>query len=184
MLTILSVISDEEKKNLNKLIVSVRDGDKQALGEVYRTVGGRMLSVAMGLMRNRELAEDVLHDSFIKIARFAEQYKENTNAYAWLCTIVRNTALNKIKSENLKRTADIDGFFHLSDNGLEAEERERVMSVEAAIKSLEPRERTVIWLKYYNDMTVREIAAELGLPRSTVQDAVSAAEKKLKKLLE
>lgn len=183
MLLFLSVITDDEKKELNKLIIMVRGGDKRALSEIYRIAGGRMLSIAMGLMRNKQLAEDILHDSFIKVARFCSQYKENTNAYAWLCTIVRNTALNKIKSENLTRTSDIDEFFNLAADNLTEADSDRVIDIENAMKMLKPRERTAIWLKYYNDMTVREIAKELDMPRSSVGDIILSAEKKLKDIL-
>ena len=180
----LSVITDQERDYINRQIEAVKSGDQDALGNLYRVAGGRMLSVAMGLVRDKERAEDVLHDSFIRVVRFADGFKSGTNGYAWLCTIVRNTALNKIRSENLRRAENIDSFFNLSDDGISAEQADRVMTVEAAMKKLEPKERTVIWLKYYNDMTVRTIASELNLPKSTVQSIITVAEKKLKKYLE
>ncbi len=124
-----------------------------------------------------------MHDSFIKIARCAYQFKRGSNGYAWLCKIVRNTALNKIKRENLRRGADIDSFFNITDGMDMAAKTDTVVTVEAAIKTLSKNERTLIWLKYYNDMTVRDIALELKMPKSTVQERIKTAEKKLKEIL-
>ena len=183
MLIFLSVISDSERIKLGELITYIAHGDENALVAVYETAGGRLLSVAMGLTRNLQTAEDVLHDSFIKIAKNAYQFQRGSNGYAWLCKIVRNTALNKIKSENLRCGIDIDSFYNLTDGQNMAEKSDNVISVETAMKKLQPKERTVIWLKYYNDMTVREIASELSIPKSTVQEIIKNAESKLKKEL-
>lgn len=183
MLFFLSTISEEEKERLNSLIIKVSEGDRDALGEIYKIAGGRMLSVAMGLMRDKFLAEDVLHDSFIKVVRFSSSYRKNTNAYSWLCTVVKNTAYNKIKSENIRRSANIDDFYSIADDKLWHEDKIAAVSVESALKQLSSRERTIIWLKYYNCMTVRGIAEELGLPRSTIQNTIAIAERKLKNLL-
>lgn len=178
-----NVISEDDKKQLNDLLLCVANGDKAALGEIYQIAGGRMLSVAMGIMRSRELADDVLQDSFIKVVRFCRQYTSGTNAYAWLCTIVRNTAYNKIKSENIRRNTDIDSFFDIRANSISENQTVDAVAVENALKVLTPRQRTVVWLRYYNDLTVRAIATELNMPRSTVAEMLKSAETKLKNLL-
>lgn len=183
MIAILSIITDYERSRISNLIIYIAGGDEKALAEVYDIAGGRLLSVAMGIMRNINTAQDVLHDSFIKIARCANQFKRGSNGYAWLCKIVRNTALNKIKSENLRRGEDIDSFFNLTDGTDMAEKADTVIAVEAAMKTLLPKERTLIWLKYYNDMTIRQIASELNIAKSTVQEKIKTAESKLKKAL-
>jgi RNA polymerase sigma factor (sigma-70 family) len=183
MIIIFLTISDNERRELGELIVAIARGDEGALAAVYQRAGGRLLSVAMGLTRDIHSAQDVLHDSFIKVARSAHQFKRGTNGYAWLCKIVKNTAINKIKSENIRRGLDIDSFFNLSDGQDMAEKSDTAATVETALKALLPKERTVIWLRYYNDMTVREIAAELSMPKSTVHETLKAAEAKLKKAL-
>lgn len=180
---LLIVITTEERISLGKLIARVSIGDKSALSAIYDTVGGRLLSVAMGFMRDRPLAEDVLSESFIKIVRHADKFKAGTNSYAWLCTIVRNTALNALKSRKASQGADIDSFFTLTDGKDFTQSTETAITVNTAIKQLEPMQRTVIWLKYFNDMTVREISAELNLAKSTVQDSIKKAERALKILL-
>lgn len=183
MIILLSVITDSERKKLSEMIIFVAKGDENALTLIYKLAGGRLFSVAMGIMRDYQLAEDVLHDSFIKIANCAYQFKAGTNGYAWLCRIIRNTAINKIKNENIRRGLDIDSFFNIADGKNFEDRSESVIQVENAMKALSSKERTVIWLKYYNDMTIREISSEISIPKSTVHEIIKQAETKLKKLL-
>lgn len=58
------------------------------------------------------------------------------------------------------------------------------LDIKNAMLKLDSKERLVIWLKYYNGMTVREIAADTGIKKTTVQDLIKRAEIKLKKLLD
>lgn len=183
LLSVFFTISDEDRLDVNIYIERISKGDTSALNELYRLIGGRLLAIAQGIMRNKYNAEDVLHDSLIKLVRYAKNFKYGTNGYAWICKIVKNTALNKLKSENLRRAEDIDDIFGLSDGRDYFEVSAITFDVKNALLQLESKERLIIWLKYYNDMTVREIAAETGMKKTTVQDYIKRAEQKLSKLL-
>lgn len=183
MLILFFTLSDEERSEVNTYILLISEGDASALNSLYRLVGGRLLSVAQGIMRNKYNAEDVLHDSLIKIVRYAKNFSRGTNGYAWLCKIVKNTALNKLRNENLRRAENIDDIFGLSDGRDFFEVSVSALDVKNALLRLNPKERMVIWLKYYNDMTVREIAAEANMKKTTVQDLIKRAEQKLSELL-
>lgn len=184
MTIVFFAFSDEDRSAVNIYIARIANGDTSAIGDLYRLAGGRLLSVAQGIMRNKYNAEDVLHDSFIKIVRYAKQFRQGTNGYAWVCKIVKNTALNKLKSEHLRRAENIDDIFGLSDGKDFYENHACSMDIKRAMLSLQPKERLVIWLKYYNEMTVREIAADTGIKKTTVQDLIKRAELKLRNMLE
>jgi len=183
LLAVFFAFTGEERERINQLILLIATGDRNALEEFYKSIGGRLFSVALGLMRNRQNAEDVLHDSLIRIVRYAKTFNKGTNGYAWACKIVKNTALNKIKSEGYRQGQNIDCFFHLSSGGDLYEERGRALDIKSAMQNLSSAERLVIWLKYYNDMTVREISQQTNMKKSTVQDNIKRAEEKLKLLL-
>jgi len=181
-LLLFAALSDEDKSKVNTYLARIADGDVNALSELYKLVGGRLLAVAHGIMRNRFSAEDVLHDSFIKAVKYSKQFSGG-NGYAWLCKIVKNTALNKLKSERIRRADNIDDIFDLSigndmyyDYGVSSD-------VKKAMLRLTPQERLAVWLKYYNDMTVREIAEDMNLKKSTAQDLIKSAEQKLLRIL-
>ena len=172
--------SDGEK--LNRLIIAVANGSADSLDGILSLAGGRMMAVAISLV-GRDYAEDIVHDSFIKIARFARSFKRGTSPYGWIMKIVRNTALDFLKSKKLKREVGEEEFFSLSSLDYSPEKRENAIALEQALLKLEPEERKIIYLIYYLDMTVREIADEMHLSKSAVQRLKDKAETKLKNLL-
>lgn len=176
-------MKDSDGKKLNRLIVAVARGNADCLDGIYALAGGRMLAVAAGIV-GRENAEDVLHDSFIKIARFAGTYYDGSNPYGWLLKIVRNTALDFVKANKLRAGVSTDEIYSLSSSDYSPERRENAIMLERAMGGLDSEERKVIYFKYYLDMTVREIAAELKCGKSSVQRTIERAERKLKNLLE
>ena len=169
--------SDGEK--LNRLILAVADGFADCLDGILKLAGGRMMAVAVSIV-GRDYAEDVLHDSFIKIARFAKSYRRGTSPYGWLMKIVRNTALDFLKSKNRRKEVSEEEFFALSSLDYSPERKENAIALEQALSRLEPDERKIIYYIYYLDMTVREIADELNMSKSAVQRLKDKAEAKLK----
>lgn len=174
------ILSNGEK--LNNLILAVADGHADCLDGIYELAGGRMFAVAVSVA-GKENAEDILHDSFIKIARFARKYKKGVSPYGWLLKIVRNTALDYVRSKKAHNEASTEEFYSLSSLDYSPEKRENALMLEDAISKLEPDEKKVIYYKYYLDMTVREIAAEMKCGKSSVQRTAERAEVKLKNLL-
>lgn len=174
----------DDREQLNHLLCDLKRGNADALDEILRLAGGRMLALARGVVRNHADAEDVVQDSFWKIARGIKSYKDDTNGYAWIMRIVRNTALDLLRRRRMRAEEDIEEFFHLSDERYSADKRENAIVLEEAIKKLEPLHKKMIYYRYYLDFTVREIAKETGLSRSAIQRAVEAAEKELKFFLD
>ena len=98
---------DRESEQLNKLLSGVAGGEAEYLDGIYLFAGKRMFAVAISLV-GRDYAEDVVHDSLIKIARFAYKYRQAENPYGWILKIVRNTALDLIRKKKAHPTASAD----------------------------------------------------------------------------
>lgn len=173
---------DSDGEKLNRLIIAVANGFSDCLDGILEIAGGRMFAVAVSIV-GRDYAEDVVHDSFIKIARFAKRYSREMNPYGWIMKIVRNTALDFIKSEKAHPQVSTEEFFSLSSCDYSPEKRENAIALEQALSKLDESERRIIFYTYYLDMTVREIADELNLSKSAVQRLKDKAEEKLKSLL-
>ena len=169
-------------EKLNRLIIAVANGSAESLDGILALAGGKMLAVALSYV-GRSYAEDVLHDSFIKIARFAKGYRPGMSPYGWIMKIVRNTALDYIKSKKIRKEVSQEEFYSLSSLDYSPEKRENAIALEQAMKKLEIDERKVIYYIYYLDLTVREIADELDMSKSAVQRLKDKAEEKLKNLL-
>ena len=175
-------MSESNGEKLNRLIVAVANGHPDCLDGILKLAGGQMMAVAISLV-GREHAEDVLHDSFIKIARFAKSYRPGVSPYGWLMKIVRNTALDFLKAKKVRAEVSSEVLFSLSSYDYSPERKESAIDFEQAISKLEPDEKKIIYFVYYLDMTIREIAGELKMSKSAVQRLKEKAEEKLKNLL-
>ncbi len=125
----------------------------------------------------------MVHDSLIKIARFAHKYKQDDNPAGWILKIVRNTALDLIKKKKAHPAASTEEFFSLTSSDYSPDKRDDAIMLEQAMKKLAPDEMRAIYLKYYVDMTVREIAAEMKISKSAADRLIQKAEEILKILL-
>ncbi len=171
-----------DSAQLNRLIRRVALGDGSALDEILGLVGKRMYALARGITGSHADAEDVVSDSFLKLVRSAPSFKEG-NGYAYVMRIVRNTALDFLRKNKRTATENIDELFSLADERYSPEHREEALLLESAIGRLPPLEKRMIYYRYYLDLTVREIAREEGIGKSSAERAVVRAEELLKKFL-
>ena len=172
----------KEHGQLNALLSLLRKGQASALDEIYQEVGRRMYALARGIVGAAD-ADDVVSESFLKIAKGIHSFREDTNGYAWVMRIVRNTAFDFLRKRKMRAEENLDAFFHLTDERYSPDRREEALALEEAITKLSEEERKMIYYRYYLDLTVREIAAETGMSKSAVARAAQNAEEKLKKLL-
>lgn len=171
-----------EKAKINQILRLIAKGGEtgaDAVEELYFSMGKIMFSVAHAIVQNTFEAQDVVQNSFVKIVQNADKFRFFQNGYGWVLTIVRNTALNSLKSGKNRPHADVDEFSVPAPSS----DPDDKIAVRSALAKLDEKERAVIIMKYYEDKTIRAIAAELGMPFSTVQSVCDRAEKKLKNLL-
>lgn len=162
----------------------IREGKDAGVDMLYDVLGKNMLAVARGVVGDKFVAEDVVQDSFLKIVKSANKYKKGTNPCAWALKIVRNTALNTLKAEKNKKTEDIDEFYALASGDDEEEKSTTKILVETLMNLLAPPiVKQMIYLKYFLDMTVREIAKEVGKSKSYVAKKIAEAEEFMKSRL-
>ncbi|HEU0071454.1 MAG TPA: sigma-70 family RNA polymerase sigma factor [Alphaproteobacteria bacterium] len=149
------------------------DGDQQALKALYAQEGGRMIAVAMRILRRRDLAEDVVQDAFVRIWRQAGLYDPNLGSpRAWIYTIVRNLALNLLRNGKREDVVDDQELTALSDADAEGDPLSRLAdssSLRRCLEQLEPQRRVSLLLAYTEGLTHGEIAGRLGLPLGTVK---------------
>ena len=93
---------------------------------------------------------------------------------------MRNTALDLIRKKKAHPTASAEEFFSLASADYAPDKRDDAIMLEQAINKLAPDERRATYLKYYVDMTVREIAAEMKISKSAADRLIKRAEDNLK----
>lgn len=171
------------REQLNNLIFAVARGQTECLDGIFAIAAKRMNVAALAVVGDRSAAEDVVSDSFIKIARFAGKYRRQDDPMAWILRIVRNTALDYLRKRKRRAEVSNECLFGLCDPASSPESLIASVSLEQAVAKLAPDERRAVYMRYYMDMTVREIASAMRLSRSSAERLIQRAEAKLKILL-
>lgn len=175
---------DKLVRRTNALIMRIAGGDKNALGKLYELTSGYLLNMARAYVRDRSLAEDVVSETYLKAVLGAGSFDPKGNGLNWLFKIVRNTAFNLNSYENRRRHEDIEAHLDIADVFDAVDDaRLDMKELRAVVRTLPREERALLYYRYWEGYTVRELAELTGKPVSTTQDALKRILKKLKNKL-
>ncbi len=151
--------------------------DRNAQKQLYEKFSGKLFVVAMRYMKNRESAEDVLQESFIKVFRHLDTFRFDCPLEAWLRKIVVNTALKALKkqdgwSQSLEGDYMIDEEFHYNNQGYQDLSYNELMKM---IGELPEGCRTIFNLYAIEGFKHHEIAEMLHVSEGTSKSQYSRA---------
>jgi len=156
-----------------------RDDRSEAIEHIYRARYGAFLRVAVGILRDEQLAEEAVHDGFVRALRHGGSLRGRSSLEPWLWRIVVNEA--RRRRETYARAAPIPAR---SDENAVAENGQREHgAVEALVAALPERQRLVLFLRYYADLEYEAVAEALGVKRGTVAATLNAAHSALRRQL-
>lgn len=149
-------------------------GDRGALARLYEHDADRLLGVAMRIVRDRNLADDVVHEAFLRIWRHAAGFDPRQgSARGWMLTTVRNGALNMVRDRGRELPVDEERLAEVPDS--EADPQDALLRVsdadalKACLARLEPARRASLLLAYVDGYSHPQIAARLDVPVGTVK---------------
>ena len=178
-------------QNDNEIISKVLSGDQQAYAGLVNRYQNYVFTLSLRFTKNREDAEEVSQDIFIKAYRALADFKGNSKFSTWLYTIVNNTCITFLRKKRLQtHSLDKEGVFEVADNqdsGLRAnlvEQKSRVAMVNEAIKMLNTDDAEIITLFYKGEQTLDEIAQILRLETNTAKVRLHRARARLKEKME
>lgn len=153
--------------------------DKVKFEKVYKNFKNIMLNRAYEIVKDRQLAEDAVHNAFLKIINnLPKIYDADSNSTKWyVIVIVTNEAKKIYNKENKILKAELMDME--SDFNLEAivEDKNIVEKVKREIDLLPEIYRDTMSLKYYNDLSNKEISSVLSIPISTVKKRLQRGRK-------
>jgi RNA polymerase sigma-70 factor (ECF subfamily) len=180
-------IGGESNKNVvsGDLVQRARDGDDGAFGVIVETYRDRLFGVAVGMLRNRTAAEDVVQEAFVKAYQNLKRFRGDASIYTWLYRIAVNTAHNHIRRARRKMEVDFEEVAPVIEAAgpnpaQTAANAELGEAIDGAIQGLPPRQREVFILHYFERMTHRETAEILGVTEGAVKANFFHAVQKLK----
>jgi RNA polymerase sigma-70 factor (ECF subfamily) len=159
-----------------------------------------VFSLVFRMVRDRETAEDLAQDAFIKVLNHIDKYSPEFKFSSWLFKIANNVAIDWLRRKKLD-TVSLDGSPHAAslaeieattfdvaarqETALEEmEARELGTAIERAIAKLRPEYRSCIMLRHVEGRSYEEIAATLDLPLGTVKTYIHRARHELRRALE
>ncbi|WP_433017730.1 RNA polymerase sigma factor [Kribbella sp. CA-294648] len=161
-----------------------RQGDDNALLEMYQRFAGPMYVTALNQLGDREQAADTVQRAFIQAWRARDTFDTERALKPWLYAIIRRAAVDTYRRE--RRTASevsLDRIEDLSTDGPSMDRIWRSWQVREALEQLSPEERDVLRLAYYENLSQSEIATQLGLALGTVKSRTLRAQRRLARLL-
>jgi len=161
-------------------------GSGEALRRIYEKYADFLLTLAIALLNDVHLAEDVLHDVFVNLARSAETFRLSGNLKSYLARCVINRARDQIRAA-VRRSDMVQITDTLSTNGDGPEEMiicsEESVHLNAAIAALPYQQREAVVLHVKGGMKFREIAKLQGVTVSTAQGRYRYGLNKLRSIL-
>ena len=162
------------------LVSALQTGQRAAFTALYDAYSPALFGVILRLVRDQEIAEDLLQDTFIKIWTHRHTYDPHQGRlYTWLVTIARNIALDELRSRKVQAQAlpySPEGMIAYTDPAF----NQGLLT--GSIFSLVPiKYRQIVELVYAQQWTHQEVAAELDLPLGTVKTRLRTALGELKR---
>lgn len=174
--------------DFRRCLEACASGDRAALQALYDHEGARLLGVARRIARDNAMAEDIVHDAFVRIwTRAASFDPERGSAQGWIYSVTRHLALNAIR--NLRRETELDALElgDLSQHHGEGEDTQLwsgSTKLYRCLDKLQPAPRRSILYAYVDGCSHAEIAALLGAPLGTVKAWIKRSLKALRECLE
>ena len=177
--------------NDTEIISKVLSGDQQAYAALVNRYQSYVFTLALRFTKNREDAEEISQDIFVKAYRALADFKGTSKFSTWLYTIVNNTCITFLRKKRLQtHSLDNEGVFEVADSqdsGLRAnlvEQKSKVAMVNNAINLLNTDDAEIITLFYKSEQSLEEIAQILGLETNTAKVRLHRARTRLKEKMQ
>lgn len=162
-------------QNDNFYIENVLKGDSSAYANLVNKHKDMVFTIVHRIVRNREDAEEIAQDVFLKVFQSLNSFKYKSKFSTWLYRIAYNTAISKTRKKYLETSLIdneiIDNFTidEITQNINELNKEEQKKYIQSAIKELPENENVIITLFYQNENSVEEISEITGLSKSNVK---------------
>ena len=158
----------------------LKKGNKNALDEIYNFTSKVVYVLAYSILKNKERAEDIVQETYLRVYKKIEKYKSNTNAAAWIYRIARNLAYDEYSK---RRDISLEVF---EGNILDKKSLDHLTEsvyLKSILDKLNNDEKEVVVLFTIGNFKHRELAEIVGKPMGTVQWLYNKSIKKLKEIL-
>lgn len=176
-----------------RLMLEFQKGHKASLEELMHKYYPRLLNFIYRLIGNREAAEDITQEVFVRVYKSAACYRPQAKFQTWVFTIARNLSLNELR-RGKKTAVSLEEPFLSGDGEVKRQvadpqgenpdqellREEKTAAVKAAIHDLPENQRTAVLLRRYEEFSYEEIAQAMQISVQAVKSLLSRAKNNLR----
>ncbi|MEW6238607.1 MAG: sigma-70 family RNA polymerase sigma factor [Candidatus Omnitrophota bacterium] len=177
-----------EAQGMEEWVEQCRNGQASVYAKVVKALQPKVLGFLYRMTQNRELAEDIGQEAFLRAFRLLDRYDRKKAAFStWLFTLARNLCLDelrksRIRSVSLEEAAAIPAESE-SNPHRAVQEREWEQRIAEAVGRLEPEYREVFVLREYQNLPLEEIVQITGFPLGTIKSRLHRSRLRLQEIL-
>lgn len=151
--------------------------------QLYDRYCDKVYRKCLSFVKDDAKAEDFTHDIFLKLVLNLASYKETAKFSTWLYSITYNYCIDQTRVSKKYAEVGLDDNFDLSDDDNDSEIAElEAQQLNKALKQILPEEKTILMMKYQDDLSIKEISNSLDISESAVKMRLSRAKEKLRKV--
>jgi len=178
-------------EELAQLLARCALNDRHAFERLYRETSAQLFGVVVRIVRDQDLACDVLQESYVKIWHRAGDFRlDKAKPMTWMSTIVRNQAIDWLRrsAHRPEVIEPVEELYGLADESagpadLVGQDREN-QALHQCLQQLKDAQRQALMLAYFNGMTHEELARHLDTPLGTVKSWLRRGLQRLKQCLD
>ena len=158
---------------LEQLVSKFQDKDEKAFETLYNMYSESMLGVIYNIVRDHDIAQDVMQEVFIKAWHSADSYSSKKGRFfTWLINISRNAAIDKIRSKSFKnagKNLNSDYFVDIIQDHDSLDDKTDAIGIKKFVGKLKKKCIEVIELLYFKGYTQKEASETLEMPIGTIK---------------
>ena len=162
--------------------MSIIEFDNQRFDDLYQKYAGMIFRTSYNYLLNKDDAEDIVQEVFIKYFISNKIFNDDNHEKAWILTVTANLSKNVLRSKS-RRNLEFDDTMKIIDNKIEKAITEH-LDLERTMEELAPNQRLAIYLFYYEQIPIKNIAKIMKSNENTVKSHLLRAKSKMKTYLE
>ena len=167
------------------LIKQLKSKDQRAFSQLYDLYAESILGVIYTILKDQQLAEEVLQDTFLKVWDKAGQYDTKKGRFfTWILNIARNKAIDKTRSKAFKQSqknTDLENFKNVINANSEANDKENADLIKKTVDKLKPYCIKLIDMLFFKGFTQEQTSESLDTPLGTIKSRSRSCLKDLRK---
>lgn len=169
-----------------RLVTALKQQDQQALSTLYKMYSASLKGIILRVIIHEETAEDLLQELFVKIWNSIDKYDDSKGRlFTWMSRLAKNMAIDQVRRKshvNSSKHVDIEEKVGDIDQKLSYKINTDTIGIRKLTTAMNPMQRLLLNMVYFEGYTHTEIAEELNLPLGTVKSRIRFALLELRKM--